>query len=888
MEHINQVVPNDFNWAVYLKLNKDLPRNYNENDCINHYLKFGKNENRFYKEVSIPEDFNWKTYLTLNKDLPRNFTKKETILHYLTFGKKENRDYKFTPDNIKEVNLFYYGVSVNETNEIELMENVSINNNINNENTIFIDSKENDYDSLSCDFLVNTKMFNNAVDNRFLQYDIDNDILNILNSFILVVDFQNGGGGTTFFINTIVSKYKNYQTFVIARNYDDLLHLNINEEYNLLKKYNCEESIQFLKLYSTKIDKIFINHKTGHSDIFLNELFTLNKEVVTITHDYSLITNCCQPYYHKIKQCIENNPPKISCDKYDIIISQNKTNTNVFGNVNYVVKLPDFSYSNEIINNNDGNNSKTVIGIIGNINDIKGRRIFKKILKYFKNNRAIEFIVIGYIEIKNFTKYYYYNNINEFNEILIKTKPKALLELSLWPETHSYTLTLAMLTKLPIFTLKKCFESVVENRLKSYNNSYYFSTISKLKYLINYKTQNFLYTIKPYIYYNKFWNELFITNKNKIEPTQFIKKNDFSPYLIYFPQFHIIKENDVNFYENYTDMINLKKYNLSNDSKLDEPLLTYLNIDNMDNYNLENKDIVQKQINLLNLYNLDGFAMYYYWFSHNNITNKNMIMENVINNFFNGSLDLNNKKIFFIWANENWTNNDAFGNSDTAFIKNMYNESYFYKNAENLLQYFKHNNYLKKNNKPVFFIYHSHLIDNDLIDVFYNVLNELCIKNNFAGVDFVLNSFVNKYVKYPNFYINFNYKNNEYRFYDEKKEQLFLDYKEYMDNYNVPINTIQTIVFDFNNKPRLFEPNRLNKSTVCIKNTEINKIIFAKKIISSYKNKKMINGRRKNDSIENILLINSFNEWGENMSLEPGAKYEYYNLNLLKICLESK
>jgi hypothetical protein len=280
--------------------------------------------------------------------------------------------------------------------------------------------------------------------------------------------------------------------------------------------------------------------------------------------------------------------------------------------------------------------------------------------------------------------------------------------------------------------------------------------------------------------------------------------------------------------------------------------------------------------------------MYYYWFSHNNITNKNMIMENVINNFFNGSLDLNNKKIFFIWANENWTNNDAFGNSDTAFIKNMYNESYFYKNAENLLQYFKHNNYLKKNNKPVFFIYHSHLIDNDLIDVFYNVLNELCIKNNFAGVDFVLNSFVNKYVKYPNFYINFNYKNNEYRFYDEKKEQLFLDYKEYMDNYNVPINTIQTIVFDFNNKPRLFEPNRLNKSTVCIKNTEINKIIFAKKIISSYKNKKMINGRRKNDSIENILLINSFNEWGENMSLEPGAKYEYYNLNLLKICLESK
>jgi hypothetical protein len=102
-----------------------------------------------------------------------------------------------------------------------------------------------------------------------------------------------------------------------------------------------------------------------------------------------------------------------------------------------------------------------------------------------------------------------------------------------------------------------------------------------------------------------------------------------------------------------------------------------------------------------------------------------------------------------------------------------------------------------------------------------------------------------------------------------------------MDNYNVPKKAIQTIVFDFNNKPRLFEPDRLNKSTICIKNTEFNKICFAKKIINSYKT-------NKTNSVENILLINSFNEWGENMAIEPGAKYEYYYLNLLKDCLESE
>jgi hypothetical protein len=46
-----------------------------------------------------------------------------------------------------------------------------------------------------------------------------------MQDFILVLDFNNGGGGTTFFINTIVSKYKYNQTFVIARQIDKLLHL---------------------------------------------------------------------------------------------------------------------------------------------------------------------------------------------------------------------------------------------------------------------------------------------------------------------------------------------------------------------------------------------------------------------------------------------------------------------------------------------------------------------------------------------------------------------------------------------------------------------------------------------------------------------------------------
>jgi len=249
-------------------------------------------------------------------------------------------------------------------------------------------------------------------------------------------------------------------------------------------------------------------------------------------------------------------------------------------------------------------------------------------------------------------------------------------------------------------------------------------------------------------------------------------------------------------------------------------------------------------------------------------------MERVINNFFNDSVDLKTKKVFFIWANEDWNNNDAFG-SNTAEIYNIYDETNFYENSKNLLQYFKHNNYLKIDNKPVFFIYHSHLFNETQLNEFYTILNNMCVENNFSGVHFILNSFIKQYDNFQNFYINFNYKKDDSRFFDEKKNQSFINFKEYINNsYHYKKNTIQTICLDFNNKPRLFKPERLSKSTICVNNTEFDKITFINKILDLY-------NYEKSSEVENILLINSFNEWGENMAFEPSDKYEYYNLNLL-------
>jgi hypothetical protein len=900
----NNILPEDFDWKIYLSLNMDLFHIKTQESAIQHYLNYGIKENRQYKITvyTLPNDFDWEMYISLNKELNIK-NKPDAVCHYLNYGIKENRVYKIIPydfdwevyillnpdlleiKNKKEAEIHYLNYGIKENRSYKNILHPKFYNNITNNTKLFpfnkyyikdinlfkycIENTNKQYDTLHSNDLFITRKFCSDKKNEYLNYPINNNLLDILQDFILVLDFNNGGGGTTFFINTIVSKYKYNQTFVIARQMDNLLHLNINEDYDLTHKYKEEESIFFLKKYKHKISKIFVNHIDKHTNIFIENINKLGKEIITITHDYSNICSISQPFFHEIEE--HYIKPKI---KSDIIITQNKINVLPFAkkykqNMN-IIELPDYKYSDKKFIYN--NNNIIVVGIIGNIIDKKGRQILDFLINYYSETN-VKIIVLGYTIINNFKNYYYYNNINEFNKLLIEHKPNILLELSLWPETYSYTLTLSMLTKLPIIYLKKSFNSVVEERLINYLNAYPFLTINELDTLIKTKSQNYLYTILPVIYYNTYWNNIFLTKRQKIQKIQKNGfKNGITPYFIYFPQFHKINENDLFFYDDFNDIKNLKLYNESNEIKLDTPLLSCLNIKKIDDYDLSNESIIQKQIDLINYYGYSGFALYYYWFSINTVTKKHMIMQKVINNFFNPNINMNNRKIFFIWANENWTDNAAFGISQNNQIMNEYNETNFRQNSKNLIKYFKSENYLKIENKPVFFIYHNYLIQN--IDEFYNILNESCILNGFDGIHLVLNSFEEKNQKYPSFYVNFNYKKYESRFYDETDKQIKLNYKEYIDNpYHLKTDSIQTIVTDFNNKPRLFKPNRLHHSTICVNNSEINKIVFMRKIIDNYKTKE--------NALDKILLVNSYNEWGENMAFEPSQQNGYYNLNLL-------
>ena len=360
---------------------------------------------------------------------------------------------------------------------------------------------------------------------------------------------------------------------------------------------------------------------------------------------------------------------------------------------------------------------------------------------------------------------------------------------------------------------------------------------------------------------------------NKYSPDYDKLSNIIETYAIYFPQFHEIEENNYTFYKGYTDMINLKKAKKSHD-ELYTPLKGFL-----DFYDLKNQPyIVKNQIKLAKSFGIKGFSVYYYWFSENSITNNNMLMSNAIDNFFKDSYD--NFDVFFIWANESWSNNLHFNvNSNNHVISNIYNDINFKKNINNLIKYFKHNNYKKIDNKPVIFLHNPDQLSVSELDLFYNLLTEICITHGFNGVEFAVCDRDHIYLnKYKTYLINPQGKSGNHITFNN--DIYYTNYKnqvtDYIKNDNSDIN-INGVLINYDNTARLFT-HHINKHITRFYNSDINEFyILLNYCLNKYLYKKQ--------SISKIFLINAWNEWGEKMTAEPSNEIGFLYLNTIQSSL---
>ena len=624
--------------------------------------------------------------------------------------------------------------------------------------------------------------------------------------------------------------------------------IKIEHILNLYNRYKFKIIIPIHDWFWFSNNATLNKYSNAIHNIYLSDLFCLKKEV-----------------YDLFKICY-----KIICPSEFVlnVIKKHYTADNIIACKWFDYNIDNLKKDLLLPINYQGNIN---IGVFGETSIYKGKEQVDYLLNEFQGKKIktkvgvlrINIIRTG-IDIPR-----YQDSLEKFIEHIKKYNIKGLLFLNRWGETWCYTLTKALASGLPILynNLGAFNERIPKNESKYIINNheeheyYNYGILSK-------NFTKFLIHVTSFDYYlNKSTNSLKLELLNEIKVNNIekneIKFNKIKKYAIYFPQFHEVKENNINFYEGYTDIINLKNLNVKNK---EIPNMKILDLKNINDYDLSlNEQLISKQIELINKYNIDGFAMYYYWFSTNTITNKKRVMYDIPKRFLD--TDMKGKKVFFIWANENWSDNAAFGKNNHKII-NDYSD--IEEHCQELIPIFKKNNYLKIDNSPVFYIHHPWYMSTEQINKFKNHMYKLCIENGFNGFDLkinAMNSLQKDILESKKNYYEFhpNYKQTKTIFKD--KDQIELNYEKYVDEELNCLTDVNTIFFDFDNRARLSNPNRLDQSTICINNTNENHMKYLNKI--------------KNSDTQ-ILLINAWNEWGERMHIEPSEQRGDYYLDLIK------
>ena len=488
-----------FDWTQYIAINQDLiDKGYITKEAAHeHYINNGYKEGR----RTVLVGFEWEFYIVYNNHLMHTGinTQSKAIKHWIEYGKTEGLITTIDPIREQYTKMLSYDYS-----QIYNIFNVS------NQTETYVSSSSSD------EMLLDSYMYQITTRNTpmFKQLDIISNVQNKMaeyNKFILIIDFPCYGGGCSFFINSIISQFRFNTHFLIARCFKEKVHWYIDDFYIFQNAMDIPTAKRFLDTYVDKIDKIFVNSTVGHSPEFIEKLFTLNKEVTTLLHDFTLLFNKAQLYLHEISDDKVNY--KLNIHRFDRIITQHMGNLYSFGrylqdyNNIIVSELPDYRKSDKKI---IANTAKTVIAIIGDISDVKGYYALYHLHSMVESRKDVELVVFGKAHIQNLAKQYSYHTIEDLNHLLETHKPNILLELSLWPETFSFTLTLAMITKLPIIYHNKFLPNTVQRRISLYQNAHSFDDVHQLSidWIIKRK-QNYFYTIKPCIYFPPFWKTYF-------------------------------------------------------------------------------------------------------------------------------------------------------------------------------------------------------------------------------------------------------------------------------------------------------------------------------------------------------------------------------------------
>lgn len=345
----------------------------------------------------------------------------------------------------------------------------------------------------------------------------------------------------------------------------------------------------------------------------------------------------------------------------------------------------------------------------------------------------------------------------------------------------------------------------------------------------------------------------------------------------YLPQFHQLEINNKFHGQGFTEWTNTSK-TIPLFTGHYQPHIPY----DVGYYDLLNPDTIKRQIYLAKHYGIYGFCFHYYWFSGKKIMEKPL------------ELLLKHKELdmpFCIdWATENWTALWDGGNREIMLEQNL-QEGDAEKFMEDILPYMMDQRYIKIDGRPILVLYRVNIFEKEQVKTLLKTFREYAIEKGFPNLYImVTNAFdfeedvtewgADALVEFPphallHFFEKYEpsgYKNPYYNgdIYDGIP---FIEKKQYMLNHKTQVY-FRSALTNWDNTAR----KALSKGSIIYGLTP--------ETFKTWLTDIVLESRKIHSHSEDIVFVNSWNEWGEGSHLEPDMKYGYAYLQMVKDVLE--
>lgn len=334
----------------------------------------------------------------------------------------------------------------------------------------------------------------------------------------------------------------------------------------------------------------------------------------------------------------------------------------------------------------------------------------------------------------------------------------------------------------------------------------------------------------------------------------------------YLPQFHEIEENNLFWGKGFTEWTNVKKSEALFHGHRQPKLPAYLGY-----YDLLNEKTIESQMQLASYYGIDVFAIYIYWF------NGKSIMDKPLKLLFKFA-KLYNVKIFFVWANENWTRKWD-GTETDVLLQQEHDIEKDLQIVDHYLDYLKDEAYFSVQNKLMFGIYRPDIIPEG--NLFFKKLRQ---RFDSSGINIhlsMIQSFLNynpkiygldSAIQFPPHQISL--KSSKCIELNNGKQLSAHSYKD------MAVTAISKLSHEFINFPGTMTgwdntPRMRDKGHVFLGSEAVHFYFWLSNAMH-FANKFLPNNLQ-------IVFINAWNEWGEGAFLEPDFDSGLSKLNCVRM-----